>query len=82
MTLNYPKFREWLTLKGYSAATVKTMVEQIVTFIAWTEAENIPEPAQVSYNDVMAYVQSARRGASARRPSRIMSPMCASSTAS
>jgi integrase/recombinase XerD len=65
MTLNYPKFREWLTLKGYSAATVKTMVEQIVTFIAWTEAENIPEPAQVSYNDVMAYVQSCQaRGVS------------------
>ena len=37
MTLNYPKFREWLTLKGYSSATVRTVVEQIVTFLSWAE---------------------------------------------
>jgi integrase/recombinase XerD len=63
--MNYCKFREWLTLKGYSAATVKTVVEQIVTFLAWVEAENIPEPTQVSYNDLMSYVQSCQsRGVS------------------
>jgi site-specific recombinase XerD len=65
MTLNYPKFREWLTLKGYSSATVKTVVEQIVTFLAWVENENIPEPSLVSYNDLMAYIGSCQaRGVS------------------
>src|SRR5579859_5119815 len=65
MTVNYPKFREWLTLKGYSSATVKTVVEQIVTFLAWVENENIPEPSLVSYNDLMGYVQSCQaRGVS------------------
>jgi site-specific recombinase XerD len=65
MILNYPKFCEWLTLKGYSAATVKTMLKQAVTFIAWAERENIPDPAAVSYGDLLSYVQSCQgRGVS------------------
>jgi site-specific recombinase XerD len=65
MTLNYPKFREWLTLKGYSSATVRTVVEQIVTFLSWAENENIPEPTLISYNDLMAYIGSCQaRGVS------------------
>jgi site-specific recombinase XerD len=61
MTLNYPKFREWLTLKGYSASTVKTVTEQVVTFIAWAEKENIADPAAMSYNDIMGYVKSCQQ---------------------
>ena len=61
MTLNYPKFREWLTLKGYSSATIQTIVRQAVEFLAWTEQENIPEPAAMNYNDLMGYVQTCQK---------------------
>jgi integrase/recombinase XerD len=59
--MNYPKFREWLTLKGYSPATVGTILRQTTDFLAWVQQENIPDPAEMSYNDVMAYVQSCQQ---------------------
>lgn len=61
MILNYPKFSEWLTLKGYSSATVGTILRQTTDFLGWTRQENIQEPAEMSYNDVMAYVQSCQQ---------------------
>jgi integrase/recombinase XerD len=61
MTLNYPKFREWLTLKGYSSATVQTIVRQATEFLAWAAQENIPEPAAMNYNDLMGYVQTCQK---------------------
>jgi integrase/recombinase XerD len=61
MTLNYPKFREWLALKGYSSATVATIVRQATRLLAWAEQENIPDPEGMSYNDLMAYVQSCQQ---------------------
>jgi len=60
MTVNYPKFREWLTLKGYSSATVETVVRQIADFLRWGQQENIPDPTEMSYNDLMAYVKSCQ----------------------
>jgi hypothetical protein len=65
MIPNYPKFREWLTLKGYSSATVATIVKQIVDFLKWAGPENIPDPGEMSYNDMMGYVKSCQeRGVS------------------
>lgn len=61
MTLNYPKFREWLTLKGYSSATVNTVVRQTTDFLAWATQENIPELATMTYNDLMGYVQTCQK---------------------
>lgn len=61
MTLNYPKFREWLTLKGYSSETVATTLRQATRLLAWAEQENIPEPEGVSYNDLMAYIQACQQ---------------------
>ena len=61
MTLNYPKFREWLTLKGYSSETVATIVRQATRLLAWAQQENIPEPEAVNYNDLMAYVQACQQ---------------------
>jgi site-specific recombinase XerD len=61
MLLNYPKFREWLTLKGYSSATVATILRQTADFLGWADKENIPEPAEMSYNDLLAYVQACRQ---------------------
>lgn len=60
MTVNYPKFREWLTLKGYSSATIGTVVRQIADFLRWGQQENIPDPTEMSYNDLMAYVKSCQ----------------------
>ncbi|MES1249087.1 MAG: tyrosine-type recombinase/integrase [Chitinophaga rupis] len=65
MPLNYPKFREWLTLKGYSTATVETILRQTTDFLAWALQENIPDPTDISYNDLMGYVQACQtRGGS------------------
>lgn len=65
MIPDYPKFREWLTLKGYSFATVGTILRQTEDFLKWTAQENIPEPGQTGYNDIMAYVKSCNhRGVS------------------
>jgi len=61
MMLNYPKFREWLILKGYSSATVQTIVRQATEFLAWAEQQNIPEPAAMTYNDLMGYVQTCQK---------------------
>ena len=61
MILNYPKFREWLTLKGYSSATVGTILRQTTDFITWADQENIPDPTEISYNDLMGYVQACQK---------------------
>ena len=61
MQLNYPKYREWLILKGYSSATVGTIVRQTTDFLAWASQENIEGPPDISYNDLMGYVQACQR---------------------
>lgn len=60
MILHYPKFREWLTLKGYSSATAGTILRQTTDFFAWADKENIPDPAEISYNDLLGYVQACQ----------------------
>jgi integrase/recombinase XerD len=60
MNLNYPKFREWLTLRGYSSATVATIVRQTTDFIRWSEKQGLPELSGISYNDLMTYVQACQ----------------------
>lgn len=65
MTLNYDKFREWLTLKGYSSATVDTVVRLTADFLQWGRQENIPDPSEMGYNDLVAYVKACQdRGVS------------------
>lgn len=57
MILNYPKFREWLLLRGYSSATVATIVRQTTEFISWTERAGLAELPELTYNDLLSYVQ-------------------------
>ncbi len=65
MTADYSKFSEWLAIKGYSSGTIRSVVLRTEDFFTWTDEENISEPAEVSYNDVMAYVKScSERGVS------------------
>lgn len=61
MMLNYPKFREWLALKGYSSATVATILRQSTDLLSWAERQNIPAPSEISYNDLLVYVQSCQQ---------------------
>ena len=61
MIPNYPKFREWLTLKGYSSATVGTILRQTTDFLTWAGGLGLPEPAELSYNDLMQYVQTCQQ---------------------
>ena len=61
MIPNYPKFREWLTLKGYSSATVGTILRQTTDFLTWAAEQGLPEPAELSYNDLIGYVQACQQ---------------------
>jgi site-specific recombinase XerD len=51
------KFKEWLQIKGYSNRTVETIIRAVEYFKTWMEKENISDIAEVSHNDVIAYVQ-------------------------
>lgn len=51
------QFKDYLQLKGYSSATITTILKYIEYFIRWCDAENITDPTEVTHNDVMAYVR-------------------------
>src|ERR1019366_2582975 len=51
------KFKEWLIIKGYSSATVATIIKAVEYFIAWSEKENITDISETSHNDIIAYIQ-------------------------
>lgn len=62
---DYSKFKEWLTLKKYSLATVETTVRTVEYFRQWAESENISELEEVSYSDAMGFIKwSSKHGAS------------------
>lgn len=64
-TYNYEKFSEWLTIKKYSPATVRTTIRTVEYFREWAESENITELEEVSYADAMGFMKwSAKHGAS------------------
>lgn len=62
---DYSKFKEWLTLKKYSPATITTTIRATEYFLGWAATENITEPEEVSYTDAMAFIKwSSKHGAS------------------
>ena len=62
---DYSKFKEWLILRRYSSATVATTVRIVNYFSTWAAAEGITEPEEISYPDVMQFMQwSSKNGAS------------------
>lgn len=64
-TYNYDKFSEWLTLRRYSPATVNTTVRLVEYFRVWAAGEGITEPEEISYSDIMQFMQwSSKHGAS------------------
>ena len=51
------KFKEWLMIKGYTSRTIETIIKAVEYFLQWCEQQNINEVAEISHNDVIAYVQ-------------------------
>ena len=51
------ELKKYLQLKGYSDATIITILKYVDYFMRWCDTENIADPAEVSHNDVVAYVQ-------------------------
>jgi integrase/recombinase XerD len=53
------EFVEYLLLKGYSLSTIERYVKDSIKFTQWSAQENIPIE-QVSYSDVLYYIQNKR----------------------
>jgi len=60
------KFSEWLILKGYTASTVKSFTKAVQQFTVWLDKENI-EVENVSYNDVLAYINYQKKKGNKQR---------------
>ena len=59
------QFKEYLQIKGYSSATITTILKYVDYFTRWCQGDNTPDLAEVGHNDVVAYVQHCNlRGAS------------------
>ena len=56
---NQKEFAQYLLFKGYSTSTTKRYVKDAVKFIEWAEKENV-QIEQVSYSDVLHYIQGKR----------------------
>ncbi|MCA6438029.1 MAG: tyrosine-type recombinase/integrase [Bacteroidetes bacterium] len=54
------KFSEWLTIKGFTSNTVQGLNKTVKHFLNWIEPQNI-EAENVSYNDVLAYINYKRK---------------------
>lgn len=51
------QLKGYLQLKGYSSATITTILKYIEYFMRWCDAENITDLTEVTHSDVMAYVR-------------------------
>ena len=62
---DYSKFKEWLTLKKYSPATIATTIQAVEYLRQWATTENINELEEISYQEAMSFMQwSSKQGAS------------------
>ena len=62
---NQQEFTQYLLLKGYSTSTTKRYVKDAEMFIKWAEKENV-QIEQVSYSDVLHYIQGKRNNVKQR----------------
>ncbi|NJO25848.1 MAG: site-specific integrase, partial [Bacteroidia bacterium] len=53
------KFNEYCIIKGYSSKSVERFIPVVNRFDQWKEQQNI-EQENITYNDVMAYVNHCR----------------------
>jgi len=68
---NQQEFTAYLLLKGYSTSTTKRYVKDVEKFIEWSKKENV-QIEQVSYSDVLHYIQSKRNHVKQRTISTII----------
>lgn len=53
-------FSEYLILKGFTSSTIHTLTKTITYFNEWIETQNL-EVMEVSYNDIMAYINYKKK---------------------
>ena len=54
------QFKEWLTIKGYTSSTIEGLHKTVNRFISWITPQNITAE-NVTYNDVLAYIDYRRK---------------------
>lgn len=54
---NLMKFNEYLQIKGYSKASAESSVRVVRFFAEWATTQNIYDLTEVSYSDVLSFVQ-------------------------
>lgn len=61
MTTHLTTFTEYLQIKGFSPGTRKSFTYAVKRFMLWCKKENITEPGQIRYNDIMGYVNYCKK---------------------
>jgi integrase/recombinase XerD len=59
-------FNEWLIIKGYTRNTVNSVCKTVSYFLEWITEQGI-ETEQVSYNDVLAYINFKKKKGNKQR---------------
>lgn len=54
---NLDKFNEYLQIKGYTKSSAESSVQLVNYFAGWAATQNIYEMTEVSYSDVLAFIQ-------------------------
>lgn len=54
---NLTKFNEYLQIKGYTQSSAESSVQLVNYFAQWAATQNIYEMTEVSYSDVLAFIQ-------------------------
>lgn len=54
------QFNEWLIIKGYTSKTAQSLTKTAIYFLNWITEQNIVVE-QVSYNDVVAYINYKKK---------------------
>ncbi len=65
------KFNEWLIIKGHTSGTAKGFTKTAERFINWLEEQNIGIE-NVSYNDILAYINYCKGKRNAQRTLQII----------
>jgi|SRR5690554_4797427 len=68
---NQAEFTDYLLTKGFSITSIRRYVRDVTSFIAWLEKENVAIE-QVSYNDILHYIQKKKNTVKQRTVSTIV----------
>jgi len=68
---NQAEFTDYLLTKGFSITSIRRYVRDVTSFIQWLEKENVAVE-QVSYNDILHYIQKKKNTVKQRTVSTIV----------